>query len=107
MCDHTGYIIVTMRVHHDAETNQFVADCEELGVSTCADTLEEAFAAVEEAATLYLGTVEELGERERIFAKRGIAIQEGPLPSESKPVPTALNEFVLRRSLDVSTLAFA
>lgn len=55
----------------------YVPRCEELGVSSCARSFEKAFTYAEEAAILYLNTIEELGERERVFAEAGIEIMAG------------------------------
>jgi predicted RNase H-like HicB family nuclease len=68
----SGYIVVTNVVELDEETHQFSAFCPELGVATCADDLSGAFAALRDATTLYLNSLEEEGERGRVFAERNI-----------------------------------
>ena len=63
-----GYLLLLFRVSE--EDGQFVGLCEELGVSSCGDTLADALAATFEAAILYLNTLEQLGDRERVFKEK-------------------------------------
>lgn len=71
-----GYIVVTYRVHPE-ENGQFGAECLELGIRTCGDSVGEAFDAVAEATFLYLNSLERHGEREHVFTERGIVIVSG------------------------------
>ncbi|HLZ68930.1 MAG TPA: type II toxin-antitoxin system HicB family antitoxin [Dehalococcoidia bacterium] len=60
-----GYVLLTFRVR--AEDGQFAAYCDELGVASCGDTVQDAFRAIEEATLLYLNVlnvIEDGGERE-------------------------------------------
>ena len=44
------------------EGDQYVSECVELGVTSCGDTLDEAFGAITDAATLYLDTLADLAD---------------------------------------------
>ena len=77
-----GYITLTFIAHRDDETKRYVSNCVELGISSSAKDLEQAFDRILEAAILYLNTLEEIGERERIFTERGIQITPGEPPQE-------------------------
>lgn len=70
-----GYITLTLSI--EEEDGGYVSRCPELGVASCGDTLDEALHNIEEATLLYLDTIEEMGERERIFRERGIHIMPG------------------------------
>lgn len=50
----------------------YVARCQELGISSFAKTIEKALDRVTEAVGLYLSEIEEAGERDRVFAESGI-----------------------------------
>ena len=75
----TGYVILTMRFFQ--EDDQWVGDCEELGVAHCGDSLDEARAGLEELLALTLNTMESVGERERFFAEHGIALHPADRPT--------------------------
>ena len=68
----------------EREGAQFVAHCPELGIASCGDTIEEAFANIHEAILLHLDVLEELGDRERVFRERGIEVSY-EAPRESQP----------------------
>ena len=72
-----GFIEVTLRAFRDDETGQYVAHCEELGVASCGDDLDQAFINIMDAVLLYLHTIEVSGERDRVFSERGITIDWG------------------------------
>ena len=65
-------IVLTSVVEPEGE--MFVSTCPELGTASCGDTIQEAFENLEEAITVHLNALEELGERERVFRERGIEI---------------------------------
>ena len=71
-----GHIRLTFKAYRDGE--QWTAECLELGTASCADSMEGAFDALAEATELYLETLEDEGERERIFAEREIGVIPGP-----------------------------
>ena len=80
-----GYIDVTLSV--EAEGDQYVSVCPELGTSSCGDTPQEALHNLQEAIVLYLNGLEEVGTRERVFRELGIVMLSSPRPSE----PTRLS----------------
>lgn len=72
----TGHIVLTLLVHK--ENGQYVSECSELGTASCGDTIDEAFHNIREATLLYLNSIEEAGERERILRRKGVQIYLGP-----------------------------
>ena len=73
---------------------QWVGRCDELAVSTCADSQAEAMEGIIEATSLYLETLQEEGELEHVLWERGldIAFTKGPgtgrFWEEQIPIPT-------------------
>ena len=51
----------------EKEGDQFVSYCEELGTSSCGDTIEEAF-------EVHLDALDEVGELGRVFRERAIEV---------------------------------
>ena len=80
-----GVIVLTEVV--EEEESQFASYCRELGTSSCGDTIEEAFANLEEAIAVHLNALEETGERERFFRERNINIIISPLSELLLTVP--------------------
>jgi predicted RNase H-like HicB family nuclease len=65
------------------EDHLWVGECIELGVSTSAETQEQADSGIEEATHLYLQTLAEHGELLRILAERGVPLlNEGENPRD-------------------------
>jgi len=68
----------TQRIHLHFRTfpedHLWVGECIELGVSTSAETQERASKGIEDATRLYLETVSEHGELDRILEERGIPV---------------------------------
>lgn len=79
------FIIVTFKIWR--EGSSFVSKCEELGVASCGDTVEAAFEAVRDATELYLNTLEEEGEIERVFAERGVSVRYLPAHAPAPEMP--------------------
>ncbi len=71
----------------EKEGDQFVSYCEELGTSSCGDTIEEAFENIEEAVEVHLDALEEVGELGRVFRERAIEVHQLPL---SEPIPRVI-----------------
>lgn len=86
-----NYIVVTLRIWE--ENNHFVSECPEFDVASCGDTIDEALKNIKEATLLYLNTIEEKGERQRIFHERNIRMHHVE-PPKSRTVDVRLNEFV-------------
>ena len=68
------YIRLTLQIV--AEDDGYVSRCLELGTASCGDTVEEALLNIKDCVEVYLETIEEMGERQRIFKKRGIKIRK-------------------------------
>lgn len=58
----------------EPEDGMFAAYCSELGTATCGDTLEEAFANLEEAIEAHLGALADIGTLQQEFQERGIEV---------------------------------
>ena len=97
-----GYITLPFKAHK--EEKQYVSECVELGVASCGDTLEEAFKNLKDAVSLYLNTLEEEGERKRVFAERGIQIFPGkpPKPESEVSVRVRPHEHVSSETYPIS-----
>ncbi len=66
------YVTLTFRAF--PEDGEYVGECVELGVTSCGETAGVALNAAIDATSLYLAAIEEEGERQRVFAERGIQI---------------------------------
>jgi len=71
----TAYVAVEVVV--TKEGNQYSSWCPEFDIASCGNTPEEAVKNLGDALELYLTTLEEEGERERVFKERGIRIIHG------------------------------
>ena len=88
-----GYIILTLVA--DEEDGQFAAHCPELGTATCGDTIEEALANLQEAVTVHLGSLEEVGTRQQVFAERTFEVHESATEAQwTIPVGQVLDKVV-------------
>ena len=65
-----GYITLTLEASPEGKT--FVSRCRELGVTSCGDSIGEAIESLRDAVTTYLNAIEQLGQRDRIFAEKGL-----------------------------------
>ncbi len=84
------------------EDDLFVSHCPELDIASCGATAQEAYEKIQEAITLYLNTLEEMGLREQVFAECGIEItHEWVAEYPDAVVPES---FRLSQSPDVSIL---
>ena len=84
-------LLVPLTVAVWQEGDEWVARVLELEVATQADSEDGAFVEAMDAACAYLNTLEELGERERVFAERSIEVYEAePSLIHPAPVPSEL-----------------
>ena len=72
------------------EDHLWVGECMELDVASGGETEEEAARRVEEATRLYLDTVSQHGDLERILAEKGV-----PITDQDEPAPGRLEERAL------------
>lgn len=68
-----GYVTLTLEAYPEGKA--FVSRCRELGVTSCGDSVGAALEAVTDAVSTYLNAIDQLGERKRIFAEKGIEIR--------------------------------
>ena len=61
---------ITLTLEVEREDDQYVSLCPELDVSSYGDTVEDALQHLRDAIALYLETIEQDGELERIFRER-------------------------------------
>jgi predicted RNase H-like HicB family nuclease len=99
-----GHVVLTVEIHQ--EDGYFVAKCLELGVPSFGDSLDEALHNVMDATTLYLNTLEEDGDRERILGERGIKIIPGLAgPADEVGIKVRPGKIVSPMTLPVPALA--
>ena len=98
-----GYVVLTG--YTKPEDDGFNAYCPELGVATCGDTVEEVLDGLQDALEVYIAGLGEIGELERVFAARDVAIQSGPPPADKATVLASLGTAVRVYTLPVSVSA--
>lgn len=81
-----GHILVTFRISRD-DDGYYVGECQELGVSSFGNTLQEALDATVEATEAYLQALDETGERDRVFSERGVQFYRNTPPDDLTEVP--------------------
>ena len=89
-----GYVTLVMRFFK--EEDQWVGECEELGVATCGDSIEEARKGLEDLMILALNTMESIGERERFFADNDITIHSLDQPTPQKSYDLLTNVYLAK-----------
>ena len=104
MSDKHAYIVLTFKVWR--EDRQFVSECLELGVPSCGDTIEEAFHNLEDAVHLYLNSIEEMGDRTRIFKERGIQVRRAKEP-HLPPAQVSVDQYVTRHRVKIGASCYA
>ena len=75
---------ISVEVVVTKEGNQYSSWCPELDIASCGDSPEDAIRNLGDALQLYVDTLEEEGERVRVFKERGIrlvAADEAVIPS--------------------------
>ena len=73
--DVVGHVLLTFRIWH--EDGAWQGACAELGVPSFGDDPGDALDNVLDATILYLDEIEAQGEREAIFAERGLVLGVG------------------------------
>ena len=89
-----GYVILNYEFRK--EGRRWTACCQELGTATFGRSLAEAEKRLEEATTLHLDTLEDVGERDRFFEEHNIAYYE-TRPKKDTTICVPLNEKVFFR----------
>ena len=67
-----GFIQVTLIASE--EEGGYASVCPELGIASQGQTADEAIASLRDAAVVFLNTIEQLGQCERVFKERRIKI---------------------------------
>ncbi|MHB8576952.1 MAG: type II toxin-antitoxin system HicB family antitoxin [Dehalococcoidia bacterium] len=95
-------IILTFKAYQEGP--QWVSECIELGVASCDDTVDEALTALDDATQVYLESLNDEGERERVLRMRGVQILSSAALTkhEERAVHVRPNEVV---TLHVTALA--
>lgn len=96
MAHRNGYILLTLVFAQEGD--QWTAECQELGTTTCGDSLEDTRESIEEMIALHLNALEEVGEAERFFEKHGIEFHRGRPPRGPVPVDLRLGQLGERRA---------
>ncbi len=86
------------------ENERWLSECLELGVGTFGADPQDAADQAMDAVCSYLNTLEELGERERVFAEKSIAVYTSP-PAEVH-VPHLSREIVERDQIQIRPFEF-
>lgn len=71
--------IVRLTIAVWPEDGKWLSECVELGVGTFGESAQEAGDQAIDAVASYLNTLEDLRERERVFAERGIEVVTEPI----------------------------
>ena len=87
----TLFVPLSIAIWH--EEGKWLSECIELGIGSFGDNPDDAAEEAMDAVTSYLNTLEELGERDRVFAEKSILTYmaipaEVPMPA----LPRALAE---------------
>lgn len=69
----------------EREDDQFFSICPELDVASCGDTAEEALDMLEDALNVYIEDLLDIGNLERVFQEKGVAIRTD-IPAEGEKV---------------------
>jgi len=77
-----GYLELTLKFKK-CKDGGWEAWCEELGTSTCGDTLEQVYVEIVEFVSLKVKGLNELGELGRFIEKHGIEVRD-KLPREDR-----------------------
>lgn len=94
-------LIASLTVAVWPEGDQWVSQCIELDVASSGATADEAAEQATDAISAYLSALEELGERERVFAERSIPTYELPPAQHHVDLP---RDIVERHGLQVRPL---
>ena len=101
----TGYIVLTGVA--EAENDQFVSYCRELGTASCGDTISEALDNLAEAIELNIEGLAEVGELERTLRERNIRIDQDPPKPDGVNLNVPLGQVIKIYSSPVPLVASA
>ena len=82
----TAYVAMTFEFQREGD--QWLGQCLELGTATFGDTVDEVADELADLVQLHLSSLEDVGERERFFAKHEIPVFLDRAPLEvTRPLP--------------------
>ena len=73
------FILLAVTAYREGDYH--VAQCKELGTSSFGRTPKQAFSNIDKATLLFLDTLEDLGECEKVLAERKIKVYDWPAES--------------------------
>jgi predicted RNase H-like HicB family nuclease len=88
-----GYVVLTCSLHQ--EKDQWVSICPELGISSFGSTIDEAKNSLHELVTLHINTLEDIGERARVFKEHHIEIRTAKPKKSSVEVETSGKHYAM------------
>lgn len=88
LLEHLARYEMTIAVYRESK-RRWVSRCEELNVASCGSTLDEAMKNVKDAIEVYMETLDEAGEAERLLAMKELH----PVPFEHRKVKLEENVF--------------
>lgn len=94
---HVPYIVVFLQFY--PEEDQWIGDCDVLGIMSCGDTLDEARCSLNSLINITLGSWEDDGERERLFQERNIKVYSGPWEQQEMVYPVPIPNHLLEMHL--------
>lgn len=100
--DQSSQLFVPLTVAVWPEGEQWVAQCLEFDIASQGDSADQAVGEVMDAVCSYVNTLEELGEREEVFAEHSIPIYE--TTPASLPLHQLPREVAERANLQVRSL---
>jgi len=107
MANVAGYVQLTLKIAQ--EHDGYVAVCEELGVSTCDDSLDRILSELKALVVQHLNALERNGVRAAFFREHGIHLHRGRPPSAAKgrpvSVPIRIDEIVTRVTEPIPAVA--
>lgn len=91
------YIILFLQFY--VEDDQWIGDCEALGIMSCGNTLDEARHSLNSLIDITLGSWSDDGELERQFQERNIRVYSGPLEQNDMDYPVLAPNHLLEMQL--------
>ena len=91
------YIVLILQFYE--EEDQWIGDCESLGVMSHGDTTDEARKSLESLISLTLNAWETAGIREKLFAERGIITKTEEWRSQDLILPTLVPNHLMELHL--------
>ena len=91
------YIVLILQFYEEEE--QWIGDCESLGVMSHGDTIDEARKSLDSLIALTLNVWDGEGIRERMFAERGIVTKTQDWRSQDLTLPTLVPNHLMELHL--------